>query len=180
MLERFHPSARAAVVQARAEARSAGQNQMTSAHLLIGLLAQPGEAADALTEAGATLEDLRARIPRSPAAPADELDGEALAFVGIDLDAVRQATDAAFGPGALDHTRSRRSGRIAPTNDFKKPLELSLYAARSFGQHAIAPGHLLIGILDQKRGEGVSLLAKGGVDVAALRADMVRRLSAAA
>jgi ATP-dependent Clp protease ATP-binding subunit ClpA len=177
MLERFHPAARAAVVQARAEARSAGQNQMTSAHLLIGLLAQPGEAADALTEAGTTVADLRARIQRSPAAQGDELDGDALALVGIDLDAVRQATDAAFGPGALDHTGSRRSGRIWPSNDFKKPLELSLYAARSFGQHAIAPGHLLIGILDQKRGDGVGLLTKAGVDVTALRADIVRRLS---
>jgi ATP-dependent Clp protease ATP-binding subunit ClpA len=180
MLERFHPSARAAVIQARAEARSAGQKQMTSAHLLIGVLAQPGEAADALTEAGVSLPELRARIPRSPAAHGGELDGEALALVGIDLDAVRQATDAAFGPGALDHTTSRRSGRITASDDFKMPLELSLSAARSFGQHGIAPGHLLIGILDQKRGAAAGLLTKAGVDVAALRADIVRRLSAAA
>ncbi len=180
MLERFDQAARAAVVQARAEARSAGQAEMTSAHLLIGLLDQPGEAADALIEAGVSLADLRARIPRSPAKAGDELDRDALALVGIDLDAVRRATDAAFGPGALDHARSRRSGRIVPTDDFKKPLELSLQAARSFGQHGIAGGHLLMGMLDHRRGAAVGLLTKAGVDVVALRADVVRRLSAAA
>jgi ATP-dependent Clp protease ATP-binding subunit ClpA len=180
MLERFDSSARSAVAQARAEARSAGQLQMTSQHLLIGLLTQPGVAADALTDAGVSLADLRARIPRSQAEQGDELDGEALALVGVDLDAVRRATDAAFGPGALDHTRSRRSGRIAANADFKKPLELSLYAARSFGQHTISSGHLLIGILDHRRGAAVRLLGQAGVDASELRADVVRRLSAAA
>jgi ATP-dependent Clp protease ATP-binding subunit ClpA len=180
MLERFDSAARFAVVQARSEARSAGQTEMTSAHLLIGLLAQPGSAAEAVTDAGVSADDLRARIPRSPAAADDELDGEALALVGIDLDAVRRATDAAFGPGALDHTRSRRSGRIAAASDFKKALELSLYAARSLGEHGISSGHVLIGILDVKRGAGAALLTGAGVDVAVLRADVVRRLSAAA
>jgi ATP-dependent Clp protease ATP-binding subunit ClpA len=180
MLERFDSSARAAVVQARAEARSAGQVEMTSEHLLIGLLTQPGDASDALTDAGLSLPDLRGRIPRSDAPAGDDLDGDALAMVGIDLDAVRRATDAAFGPGALDQSRARKSGRIAANGDFKKPLELSLYAARSFGHDAITSGHLLIGILDHRRGAGVRLLVKAGADVDALRADVVRRLSAAA
>jgi ATP-dependent Clp protease ATP-binding subunit ClpA len=180
MLERFDRSARGAVVQARTEARIAGQNQMTSAHLLIGLLAHPGQAADALAAAGLSQAGLRAHIPHSPAEQGDELDGEALALVGIDLDAVRRATDAAFGPGALDHTRKGRSGRITADQDFKRSLELSLYAARSMDQDAISSGHVLLGILDHQRGAGVGVLTSASVDVAALRADVVRRLSAAA
>ena len=96
MLERFDRSARAAVVQARSEARNAGQLQMSSAHLLIGLLGQPGEAADTLVAAGLSQTGLRARLPQSIAGPAEELDGEALALVGVDLDAVRRATDEQF------------------------------------------------------------------------------------
>jgi hypothetical protein len=153
---------------------------MSSAHLLIGLLSHPGEAADTLAAVGLSQAGLRARLPRSKAGPTDELDGEALALVGVDLDAVRRATDAAFGPGALDNSRSRRSGRITAEKDFKRSLELSVGAARSFGQHSISSGHVLLGIVDDKRGAGLGLLTGAGVDVTALRADIVTRLSAAA
>ena len=48
MFEQFEPSARWALADARVEARRAGQDRISSEHVLLGLLAQPGPAADAL------------------------------------------------------------------------------------------------------------------------------------
>jgi hypothetical protein len=109
MFERFHQDARAAVVQARDEAIRAGQREIGTEHLLIALLDGPGLAADALTAAGADAADLRARIPHGEAGQQEPLDGDALASIGIDLDTVRRASDAAFGAGSLDRARRRSS-----------------------------------------------------------------------
>ncbi len=64
MFEKFEPTARQAFFDARDEARRAGQDRIGSEHVLLGLLAEPGAAADALTAAGLDLESLRARVPR--------------------------------------------------------------------------------------------------------------------
>src|SRR5215472_3039672 len=102
MFERFEPAARQALTDARDEATRAGRDRICSEHVLLGLLGQPGIAADVLADGGVTIAELRSRM----LAPAgDALDGAALASLGIDLDTVRRATDAAFGSGALDTVR---------------------------------------------------------------------------
>lgn len=183
MFERFHQDARRVVVRARHEAIGAGQGQIGCEHLLLGLLAEPGPAAAAMTAAGLELTALRERLLSGSRPEPDPLDADALASVGIDLDAVRRAAEAAFGPGALDRSGrglARRPGRMRLTADAKKALELALRAAASLRHREITGGHLLIGIIDQGHNGALDLLAASAIDAAALRADVLSRLATAA
>src|ERR1035441_7152620 len=115
MFEGFSQDARRAVVRAQHEAIRARDDHIGSEHLLLGLLAEPGPAAEGLTPAGLDLAQLRTRQSSGTSGRTDPLDAEALASLGIDLDAVRRATDAAFGPGALDRVSPARRGGLRAT-----------------------------------------------------------------
>jgi ATP-dependent Clp protease ATP-binding subunit ClpA len=186
MFERFDPEARRAVVLTRQEAVRARQGHIGCEHLLLGLLGGPGVAADALRAAGLEIDSLRAVRPGGSAADPGPLDAEALATLGIDLDAVRRATDAAFGRGALDRVSARRrdrlrlAGGIPMTAEARKAVELALRTAVSHRRRHISSGHLLIGILDQPGNPALDALRAAGIDPAELRADVVRRMAAAA
>ncbi len=177
MFERFEPAARQAFVDARDEASRAGQDKIRSEHLLVGLLREPGPAADALTAAGIELAELRARLPRGTA-DSGGLDAEALASLGIDLDAVRRATDAAFGQGAIDRVAVSGRRRLPFADDAKQTLAGAVRQAQDLGQRTISSGHMLIGILDQKRSGALTVLSHAGADLVALRADVIRRITA--
>jgi ATP-dependent Clp protease ATP-binding subunit ClpA len=185
MFERFSSEARNAVIRAWDEAVGAGHDHVGCEHLLLGLIAGRGAAAGVLTAAGLEITGLRARLPGGPAGGSGPLDADALASVGIDLDAVRRATEATFGPGALDQGRPRRrGGRLTshgtpPDRDFKKSLELGHRATVRLRQPAVTTGHLLIGLIDQADNAALDLLATAGADPAALRADVIARLAAA-
>jgi ATP-dependent Clp protease ATP-binding subunit ClpA len=180
VLERFAPAARQAVLDARSEAGLAGQDRVRSEHLLIGILAEPGEAAEAMAAAGLTVEDLRARVPHGKHAPPPDLDADALASLGIDLDSVRRATDATFGPGALDRVRLPGQKRVPAADDFRQTLAGALRQATRLGHQEITSGHMLLGIIDQPRNGALTLLAEAGTDVNALRADVLHRITSAA
>jgi ATP-dependent Clp protease ATP-binding subunit ClpA len=183
VFERFTEDARRAVVHARHEAADAGRGQIGCEHLLLGLLAEPGPAAAAMTAAGVELTALRAALPGGGQPGPDPLDADALASVGIDLDTVRRAADAAFGPGALDRAGrggARRPGRMRFTADAKKALERAVRAAAGLRHRQFSGAHLLIGIIDQGDNGALDLLAASGVDPAGLRADLLARLTAAA
>lgn len=178
MLERFEPAAKQALAGAREEARRAGQDRICSEHLLLGLLAEPGIAADALAAAGLSLTELRARVPHgSYAGSGGSLDADALASLGIDLDTVRRATDAAFGRGALDRVRVPGRKRLPMADDTKQTLVGAVRHAQQHGQRQITSGDLLVGILDQPRNGALTLLDAAGTDVPALRGDVARRIS---
>ncbi len=177
MFERFEPAARQAFLDARSEAGTAGQRKVRSEHILLGLLAEPGPAADTLTAAGLDLGALRARIPRGKHFTPTGLDPDALAAVGIDLDAVRRAADAAFGAGSLDMVRSPGLRRLGLADDGKDVLVRAVREAQRTGRRQISTGHMLIGILDQKQNGALTLLASSGADRAALRADVVARMA---
>lgn len=180
MFERFEPSARQAVDHARQEAGWAGQDKIRSEHMLLGLLREPGPAAETLTAAGLDLAAVRAQVPHGGCYLTGELDGEALGWLGIDLDAVRRATDAAFGPGALDRAPVASRGRLPFADDAKQVLAGAYRQAHRQSQRTITCGHMLLGILDQPRSGALAVLTKAGADVAALRADILRRITAAA
>jgi ATP-dependent Clp protease ATP-binding subunit ClpA len=177
MFERFEPDARQAVTHARQEAGWAGQDKIRSEHMLLGLLREPGIAADALIAAGLDVESVRRQVPQGGRYLTGELDGDALATLGIDLDAVRRATDAAFGPGALD--RAPVPGRSRPpfADDAKQVLVGAVRGAQHEGRRTISSGHMLLGILDQPRSSAVTVLKQSGADLPALRADVLRRLT---
>jgi ATP-dependent Clp protease ATP-binding subunit ClpA len=183
MFERFGRDARRAVERAHAEAAAAGQGEIGCEHLLLGLLAAPGPAAATMTAAGLELTALRSRLLPASGAEPDALDADALASVGIDLDQVRRAADATFGPGALDRARrarARRPGRMRLTADAKKALELALQAAIGLRHRELTGGHLLIGIIDQGHNGALDVLSASAADPAALRADVITRLAEAA
>jgi ATP-dependent Clp protease ATP-binding subunit ClpA len=186
MFERFDKNARRAVARGKHEAVRAAQDHIGCEHLLLGIFAEEGQAAQALTAAGLEISALRTHLSGRTAAGAEPLDAEALASLGIDLDAVRRATDTAFGAGALDRAADARRGRrrqaFGPsfTPEARKTVELALRATVRMKQPSISTGHLLTGIIDQGHNAGLDLLAAAGVDVAALRADVLRRMSAAA
>jgi ATP-dependent Clp protease ATP-binding subunit ClpA len=177
MFERFESGARQAFVDAREEASRTGQTKIGSEHLLVGLLREPGPAAEALTAAGLELGSLRARLPRGAAEASPGLDADALASLGIDLDAVRRATDAAFGPGALDGVCLAGDRRLPFADDARQSLVGAVRQAQQLRQQTISSGHMLIGILDQDRSGAVTVLSAAGTDIAALRADVLRRIT---
>jgi ATP-dependent Clp protease ATP-binding subunit ClpA len=185
MFEKFHHDARAAVVLAKHEADAAGQPTISSEHLLLGLLAQPGPAADALRAAGVDAADLRRRAGADGGGESQPLDADALASLGIDLDAVRRATDAAFGRGALDRAGEPSRGRRRPSRprmmpEVKRALERALHLAMLRRDGSISAAHQLLGILEGPPSPAVADLTAAGVDIAALQADVLRRMAAAA
>lgn len=100
MFERFTDSARFVVVQAQVNARRLGHSYIGSEHLLMGAAMADEPAGAVLREHGVTVERIEATI-LSTIGPLRGLDREALASIGIDLDAVRARIEASFGPNAL-------------------------------------------------------------------------------
>ncbi len=182
MFERFTTQSRHAVQLALSEARVLGARRIGAEHLLLGLAhGRPGPAADALKAAGLNAAALRKLAIVRP--DTEPLDPDALAVLGIDLDEVRRAAEAAFGPGALDRPARLRSGRPTTarlTPEAKDAMARALRLAQSRHDSSLCPGHLLIGIIDQGDNEAVRLLAAADVNLAALRADALRRMTAAA
>jgi ATP-dependent Clp protease ATP-binding subunit ClpA len=106
MFERFTGDARAAVAGAQEHARRLGHRYIGCEHLLLATVSTGGPAAAALREHGVTPETVETEIVRliglgQPASLFSAADREALAAVGIDLDAVRARIEAAFGPDAF-------------------------------------------------------------------------------
>ncbi|MFD0688551.1 Clp protease N-terminal domain-containing protein [Actinomadura fibrosa] len=184
MFERFSDAARTAVNGAQAVARSLGDRHIGTEHLLLSLLEGGDATADTLARHGLDPADLRARIARGDNAGGDPLDPEALRAIGIDLDAVREATEESFGEGALDVPagRHRRSptGHIPFMADAKKSLELSLRQALRLKSKRIDSGHVALGVLQDPRFRSTRLADAAGADLDALRADLVRQVTAKA
>ena len=118
MFERFTDTARHVVVQAQADARRLGHNYIGCEHLLLAVAAVGEPASAVLGDQGVTPDRVEAAILRTigrgqTADPLGDLDRQALAFIGIDVDVVRARIEAAFGPDALTRAlpaacRSRR------------------------------------------------------------------------
>jgi len=181
MFERFTTQARQAVQLALSEARARGASRIDAEHLLLGLAhGRSGAAAETLAAAGLTAAALRKlAVNQREAAP---LDADALALLGIDLDQVRRAAEAAFGPGALDRPapRAARTTHARMTPEAKESIACALRLAQKQHDGFLSAGHLLAGIIDQGDNEALRLLAAARVDPAALRADVLRRMEAAA
>jgi ATP-dependent Clp protease ATP-binding subunit ClpA len=182
MFERFTADARQAVHLALSEARVLRASRIGTEHLLLGLAhGRSGAAAEALHAEGLDPPTLRKLTMTQPgSAP---LDADSLAVLGIDLDEVRRAAEAAFGPGALDQPArpaGSRTTRARMTTEAKEAISLGLRIARTRHDYAVTAGHLLAGLIDQGDNEAVRLLRAADVDPAAVRADVVNRLSRAA
>jgi hypothetical protein len=208
MFERFTHAARDAVTNAQTEARTLQHPQIGTEHLLLALLRGDQQESDRrdggtppeeaglvalLAGYGITAETVRTEIIRragagtGPERNTEAEDAEALRAIGIDLDAVRQAIERNFGPGALHlepAAAPRRRGllsRVAPghrpfSDQAKKSLELALREAIALKHRTLTPEHLLLGILREGQGLGARILRESGVDPRDLRAAVVATL----
>jgi ATP-dependent Clp protease ATP-binding subunit ClpA len=176
MLERFTEQARAAVVtvaqrQARQvpSSRDGGTPAVTVAHLLLALAdEETGPAAELLHAHGVTAAAVRERMR---AEQKSALDGEALATLGIDLAAVREAAEASFGPGALEGGGTAR-GRIPFGADAKRVLALAVRATADVRRRRIGTEHVLYGVLRAHDEATNEILAALHVDAARLTAEV--------
>jgi ATP-dependent Clp protease ATP-binding subunit ClpA len=176
MFERFTKEARAAVVGTQEVARDTGSRSIDSRHLLVVLAEDRGPVHRALREAGADAEAVAEKARAD--LRAGGIDGDALAGIGIDLDAVRRQADAVFGPHALERAGRAPGGHIPFTPEAKKALELALREAIRLKQRSIHPAHLLLGIL-RAQSSGRALLLQAGVDTDALRSALEEQTRAA-
>ena len=146
MFERFTDEARQVVVSAQQEARTLHAEQVEPVHLLLAIAAGTGRGAVTLGTAGLGYDRLHPVVARST----DQLDAEALAAFGVDLDQVRAAAEAAFGPGALEPAGT--AGHLRFADGSKRSLEQALrhvLARRRLGHRnrTIDSGCVLVGVL---------------------------------
>jgi ATP-dependent Clp protease ATP-binding subunit ClpA len=170
MFERFTTKARDTVIGAQDAARRRGADAIGSEHLLAALYEQRGNLALTVLDAlSVRREDVEAELERlGRGGVATPADAEALATLGIDLDEVRRQVEEAFGPGALDRTRSGlgrrwgRRGHIPFAKDAKKVMNLALREALLLKHNYIGCEHILLGMLHDGTGAaGVFLRSRG-------------------
>jgi Clp amino terminal domain, pathogenicity island component len=161
--------ARRVLELARAEAEGLGHRYLGPEHLVLGVLREGGSGASRVLEAfGVTLEGARAALRRLAArgvVPGPRpSDAELLGSLGIDLDAVRRATEQGFGGKAVgwavrEVTRARRRGvgRVprTPLRDPPMLIGQALYhageQARVLGAGEVGPELLLLGVVTDVR-----------------------------
>ena len=189
MFERFTQQARAVVVGAQEQSRRLGHDHIGTEHLLLGLLVPAaGPTAALLRDAGVDEQALRGAVRRpAPRPPLTAEDADALAAIGIDVERILHRLGQPVD-GDDSSPRGRRRGlwrRTARehrpfTRRAKKVLELSLREAIQLKHRQIGTEHLLLGLLREGQGLGVTVLAQQGVDLVALRDATVRSLDRAA
>jgi ATP-dependent Clp protease ATP-binding subunit ClpA len=182
MFERFTEDARQAVVLAQEEALALRHGWIGTEHLLLGVLRADGDGARLLAGFGVDAAGVRDDVVRIVGRGEDDIDRDALATLGIDLDAIRERVERAFGPGALSRrTRCRRGalGRHVPfTARAKKALELSLREAVAIAERDLRGEHLVLGLLREGDGVAARILGERGVTHAAARARVAGRHAA--
>ena len=145
---------------AQEEARGLGHRYIGTEHLLAALTREErGLGGRVVRQLGLTPDGIREDILQIVGP--GELDRDALATIGIDLDEVRRRAEETFGPGALD--RCDPSGRVPFTPRSKKALELSLREAVHLGDKFIGSEHVLLGIARVDDGVGARILGDHGI-----------------
>jgi ATP-dependent Clp protease ATP-binding subunit ClpA len=120
MYERFTPDARSVVAGATEHARRLGHRYVGGEHLLLAVAGAGQPAGAVLSAHGVTPERVEEEIIRRVGTGAGAglfagVDAEALAAIGIDLDAVRARIEASFGPQALTQAaRALNRGAAGP------------------------------------------------------------------
>jgi ATP-dependent Clp protease ATP-binding subunit ClpA len=121
MFERFTTDARTVVSDAQQHARRMGHRYIGCEHLLLAVVGMEQPAAEVMRDSGVTPPYVEQQIVRLIGLGTGtdmfaDLDREALAAIGIDLDVVRARIEARFGLDALDRaahvSRSQRRRRF--------------------------------------------------------------------
>ncbi len=187
MFERFTEEARAVVVDAQLHARRLGHGYLGCEHLLLALSSTGGQIGVMLRRLGMTTEAVEAATLRLVGTPNATRDREALAAIGIDLDAVREKIEASFGPRALEPSPRRRRrwvrrgscdggsgyGALPFTPRAKKCLELSLREAVALRQREIGSQHIALALTAMTDGLAPQLLSSLGTSPSVLRTQIL-------
>jgi ATP-dependent Clp protease ATP-binding subunit ClpA len=115
---------------------------------------------DVLTTAGVSYPKAREAVLT---ALGGGFDADALATIGIDVEAVRRAVDANFGPGALERVvagQEARRGGLPFTRRAKKVIELSQREAAALKHKYIGTEHILLAILREGNGLAAQVLGR--------------------
>ena len=173
MFERFTKDARQAVALAQEEAVALRHGWIGTEHILLGVLRAEGDGARLLAGFGVEAAAVRDDVMRIVGAGEQDIDRDALATLGIDLEAVRERVERAFGPGALSRRGRCRRGGIGHTVPFtpraKKALELTLREAINLAERDLRAEHLVLGLLREGDGVAARILTERGVTHAAAR-----------
>ncbi len=157
------PVARELIAAAAAEGALLGHPWIGTEHLLIVLANDAGRAGRTLRRLGVDAEAVRAELQRL-VPPA--FDAEALATIGIDLEAVERSVDAAFGPGALRKRECRPVMRR-----LKRVFEQAAELAADRGA-TITREDVLRGLVRVPDSVGVTILRSLGVSGERLLAEL--------
>lgn len=183
MFERFTAQARAVVVDAYAHAERLDHPFLGCEHLLLAVSESPSPAGEVLRAQGITRGAVEAVLARQASGDRfAELDKDALAAIGIDLDQVRACVEDALGPHALRRSdpdrrdrhrlfrRRGRSGRIRRfTRNARGCLERALHEAVRSGDGRLGIEHVALALVDSGSPVVRQVLAEAGGPAAQVR-----------
>jgi Clp amino terminal domain, pathogenicity island component len=197
MSRRITGEGRLVVMLAGEQARRLGHGFLGCEHLMYGLASVDSAAGTVLRGRGITPQRYEEEFVnlvgphRSAAGGAvtDPFDREALAAIGIDMDAVRERIEAVFGPGALTRTdnyqvrrrfgRPRRagipSGHLPLTRRAKKCLVRALRHEQIGHSRHVVPEEIALALLATNRGVVPRILSALGTSAQDLRAEILHR-----
>jgi ATP-dependent Clp protease ATP-binding subunit ClpA len=158
------------------EARRFGHGYVGTEHVLLALTRDPeGGATRVLRALGVTHADItNSAFLAGVWAP--RIDADALARLGIDLEAVRDRLEETFGQGALEQTRAGMLEQTGAGIRCVAPrLELALArAVEQAGDGPVRAEHVLIGMLSVPDSLAARALAELGVSLEAVQAAVDR------
>lgn len=145
-------------------------------HVLLVIAEDGGTPARVLDERGLSAAAIHAELIKiiGPAPrPADDLDGDALATLGIDLDEVRRKVEDEFGPGALERAAiggDRESALIDPYRCIAPRLKRAFeIAAREARGCPFSPSDVLIALASVEDSVAARILSAHGITPDELR-----------
>lgn len=205
MFERFTNSARSTVMVGLEQARTRGDRHIGTEHLLLATCLDKADTgtASAFARHGLTVASVEAILDRVTSAPqGPAADRDALAALGVDSDAVREAAELAFGLGALDRVRAankrsrwfrrgrkqrrrreqaggRQDHHLPFTPGSKAALEDSLRIALNRKDRFICSAHLALALVDSDDRAVRDILTAPDLDIdlTQLREDLTTAIS---
>ncbi|MEV6647884.1 Clp protease N-terminal domain-containing protein [Amycolatopsis sp. NPDC051371] len=179
----FDEDARALVRRAQDRARVLRHPGLGTEHLLFAVASSPGREGVVARDHGVTPEGVSAETVRLLARPRsvfDTLDAEALATIGIDLDAVRKAVEASFGAApvssvAVRRRRARLSGHLPVTGRARSCLTAAVHESGRVGVGQVGASRLAAVVVTTDGGLVPPILAALEVSAPLLRAAILER-----
>ena len=187
----FDEDVRWIVVRAQQQARALGHPGIGCEHLLFAVAESPELAGAVLREHGLTPAHVTDQIRRLLAGAGDifdTVDGDALATLGIDLQAVRHTVEATFGPHALRpakpgprrrwyqprRTRPRR-GHLPVTRRAERCLNAAVLEATRMGHATVDATALAVAVVTADGGLVPQIVHTTGIPAQNLRAAILQR-----